>query len=253
MTEHVPEPCDFAYPATAKEIIKTNCPAAQLGAKGNKAQCMQKLAEGKEWCDRHDPYYRMACRLEREKEHKEQEQALVLAADIARLNNLQDVYTDEEIKAEADRRGPGKVYFLVGPMGCGKNYVGERLAKEKGCEFIDGDAFVPEAMIEKVSKFKPLGQQDIDNYVTNHLIPGVENRRQQGKELVVAQALYRAEHRLQIAQRVRNCKFIYIDAPLTTNIKRLLGRKKGIRWTLYGLFNRIFFQKQGLTETIYNG
>ena len=32
------------------------------------------------------------------------------------------------------------IYFLVGPMGCGKNYVGKRLAKELDCDFIDGDS-----------------------------------------------------------------------------------------------------------------
>jgi gluconokinase len=250
-----PEPLatDYAHLATAKNIIKTNCPAARLQAKGNTVQCGRKLEEGKGWCKQHDPYYRMQYRLEQEQKRKEDEQVVALAADVARLTALQEAYTDEELKAEVERRSPRTAYFLVGPMGCGKNYVGERLAKEKGCEFIDGDAFVPETMIAKVSKFQPLGQQDIDNYVTNHLIPGVEARRQQGKELVVAQALYRAEHRLQIAQRVKNCEFIYIDTPLTTNVKRLLGRKKGVRWTLYGLFNRIFFQKQGLTESIYNG
>ena len=59
-------------------------------------------------------------------------------------------------------------------MGCGKNYVGERFSEELGYPFIDGDAFVPETMAEKVAKFKPLGQKDIDDFINNHLIPGVE-------------------------------------------------------------------------------
>lgn len=88
------------------------------------------------------------------------------------------------------------IYLIFGEMGIGKNYVGEKLAKHIGCSFFDGDTVIPPSMLKKVLNFKPLGAEDIDDYVTNHLIPEIENKYQ--NELVVAQALYREKHRNQI-------------------------------------------------------
>lgn len=92
------------------------------------------------------------------------------------------------------------IYFLVGPMGIGKNYVGERLAESLQCDFVDGDIFVPKEMAAKVANFKPLSQKDIDDYVADHLIPGIEQHLSKNptEDLVIAQALYRKEHRDQI-------------------------------------------------------
>lgn len=146
-----------------------------------------------------------------------------------------------------------KLYFVVGPMGCGKNYVGKRLADELGYPFIDGDAFVPTSMAKKVADFKFLNQQDIDNFVTEHLIPGVETAYDETLGLVVAQALYRAEHRQQIREHFGNaCQIVFVKTNLFTNLKRLLKRDQGFRWMLYGLCNRVFFQSKDFDQVIYN-
>jgi gluconate kinase len=146
-------------------------------------------------------------------------------------------------------------------MGVGKNYVGERLAESLECKFLDGDIFVPKKMANKVARFSPLSQEDIDNYITEHLIPGIEkhlqpqSQSQPQQDLVVAQALYRKEHRDQIQRHFgqeENCKFILITAPLLTNLKRLLKRDKGFRWVVYALLNRPFFQSEGIFKTICN-
>ena len=145
------------------------------------------------------------------------------------------------------------IYFLVGPMGCGKNYVGERLAKELDCDFIDGDSFVPESMARKVLSFKPLGQKDIDDFVYDHLVPGILSSWKEGDDVVIAQALYRKEHRDAIAFLFTgHIVFVYIRCPLLLNLQRLWSRKKGLRWALYGLWNRIFFQTDGISHIINN-
>jgi gluconate kinase len=148
------------------------------------------------------------------------------------------------------------IHFLVGPMGAGKNYVGELLAEKLNCKFIDGDDFLPKELKEKIFKFKPLSKSDLNNFIKEHLIPKVEQQSYIHPDLVIAQALYRREHREIINKHFKGqCRFIKIKTPLVTNLKRLLTRKKGIRWALYGLINRPFFQGDDVFEcmTINNG
>tara|TARA_Y100001935_G_C17098730_1_gene404887 strand:- start:122 stop:583 length:462 start_codon:yes stop_codon:yes gene_type:complete len=138
-------------------------------------------------------------------------------------------------------------------MGCGKNYVGKRLAKELDCDFIDGDSFVPAQMADKVANFKPLSQKDIDDYVYDHLVPGILKSWKEGVDIVIAQALYRKEHRDELDFLFRDhIIFIYIKCPLFLNLKRLYSREKGLRWALYGLWNKLFFQTEGLKRVIHN-
>lgn len=128
-------------------------------------------------------------------------------------------------------------------MGIGKNYMGEQLAAQMGCKFIDGDEFIPSKIAKKIMSFKILSLENLDNFVTKHLIPGIEERLQ--TDLVVAQALYRTRHRDLIRKHFgEDCVFIQIKSSLRTNLKRLLTRKKGIRWALYGLLNRPFFKQK---------
>lgn len=134
------------------------------------------------------------------------------------------------------------LHFVVGPMGAGKNYVGERLADKLQCNFVDGDTFIPAEMANKVARFKSLTLQDIDSFVTDSLIPQVE-AAYTGQPLVVAQALYRQQHRDQIANHFGNqCIFYRVKTPLLVNLKRLYSRENGFRWCLYGLSNFFFFQ-----------
>lgn len=145
-----------------------------------------------------------------------------------------------------------KIYWLVGPMGSGKNYVGKKLAKKLGCNFYDGDDSIPPLMAKKVSEFNPLTEEDLDSFVENHLIPDVEEMLQKSS-LVVAQALYRKKHRNKIKKHFSNCCFIKIKAPLFLNLKRLWSRKNGLRWAIYGLLNLPFFQNEGIDQVINNG
>jgi len=137
------------------------------------------------------------------------------------------------------------LYVVFGEMGTGKNYVGEKLAKHLGCEFFDGDTVIPKEMLEKVTKFKSLTAADIDNYVYFHLIPEI-GKRSNGKDLVVAQALYRNAHRdtIEFFFGEENIKFVWLPVSSnTTHMKRLYGRNNGLKWMLYGLYNKFFFQK----------
>lgn len=143
------------------------------------------------------------------------------------------------------------LYVIFGEMGTGKNYVGERLAKHIGCEFFDGDTVIPKVMLDKIINFKSLDTNDIDNYVYFYLIPEIGKRSTNGlsigtKDLVISQALYRNTHRetIKFFFGEENVRFIWLPVfSVFTHMKRLFSRKNGLKWMLYGLYNKFFFQE----------
>jgi len=137
------------------------------------------------------------------------------------------------------------IYILFGEMGIGKNYVGERLASRLKCKFIDGDDFLTPAMQKKVNAFKPLSKQDLDEFMEK-LVEGIAINYDGEDDIVVAQALYRREHRAWIYKNLNSLghkvDFIWIPVPsVRTHIKRLWSRN--FKWVLYGMFNKLFFQR----------
>jgi gluconate kinase len=152
------------------------------------------------------------------------------------------------------------IYILFGEMGVGKNYVGERLAKHLECEFFDGDTVIPKPMAKKVNNFKFLSPSMIEDYIRNHLL--VEIRKKlKGKDLVVAQALYRKAFRNEVLKGLKGeeVKLVYIPAPtFPVHMKRLLKRRRGPRWMVFCLMNKLFFQKPDkntavIENDIYSG
>ncbi len=145
------------------------------------------------------------------------------------------------------------VIILIGEMGSGKTYSGKKLSKELDSAFFDGDTVATPRMVERVSKFKPLDKDIIDDYVYNHLGPEIFNRAEEG-HLVVAQALYRNEHRLwirrQLEERGHRVFFWLVDTNFLTNLFQLWGRTKGLRWIMYWFLNKPFFQKPNFPHEV---
>ena len=140
------------------------------------------------------------------------------------------------------------IYLLFGEMGVGKNYVGERMARQLGCPFFDGDDAIPDWMMWKVERFKILSLGELDRYVSDHLIPAIWSHHEPGMDLVVVQALYRRRHRQMIVERsfgrMRLVVPVWLKPPsLFTHAKRLFDRKHGLKWLLYALVTKPFFQK----------
>lgn len=139
-----------------------------------------------------------------------------------------------------------KIIILFGEMGAGKNYWGEKLAKEFGYSFFDGDTVVTPEMLERVSKFKSLTRDMITKYV-NHLANEIADRAAESTGLIVAQALYSDQDR-QFLKTFLQCldydvSFKWIRAPFWRNFKQIYSRPNGFRWVLYWLMNKPFFQK----------
>jgi gluconate kinase len=143
-----------------------------------------------------------------------------------------------------------EIIFLFGEMGGGKNYWGEKIAKEKGYTFLDGDTLALPEMAEKVSQFKPLNRELIEKFVDNMAIEIIE--KMDGIDgLVVAQALYMGEDRaflrLLLGGLGYKVRFVWVKTPFFQNMKQIFSRPKGFRWVLYWLMNKPFFQKPDAT------
>ncbi|KKN65708.1 hypothetical protein LCGC14_0478470 [marine sediment metagenome] len=144
------------------------------------------------------------------------------------------------------------IYILIGEMGVGKNYIGKMLANQLGCNFFDGDDALPANLKKKVANFQSLTLDEIEGFVKNNLIPQIEKEKSDKIDLVVAQALYRSDHRdiitAHFGQRLLSrVKWVYVKPPsLFTHMGRLFSRDKGLRWALLGLLSKPFFQKPAI-------
>lgn len=138
-----------------------------------------------------------------------------------------------------------EVIILFGEMGSGKNYWGEKIAKEKGYQFFDGDDVILPEMVEYVSKFKFLTRSMLTAYV-EHLVEEIAERAK-NNNVVVAQALYFDEDRLFLARALEEkgyaVSFKWIKVPVWRNIKQIFSRPLGTAWVLYWIANHPWFEK----------
>jgi len=138
------------------------------------------------------------------------------------------------------------VHILFGEMGCGKTYYGSRFANTYGFKFFDGDSVITPRMLEKVSKFKGISQDILEEYM-DVLSDSIADQMVDTECLVVSQALYRNKDRdsLKLFLECLGYRVImwWIKTPFLQNIKSLLTRKDGWKWVMYWLLNKPFFQK----------
>ena len=141
-----------------------------------------------------------------------------------------------------------EVIILFGEMGAGKNYHGERIAEEYEYHFLDGDTLISPEMAERVKKFKPLTPEMIRSFVRD-LGDEIHDRLifDDISGLVVAQALYSNEDRRFLSDYLivlgYNVKLVWVTVPVWQNIKQLFSRKRGLRWIIYWLMNKPWFEK----------
>lgn len=139
------------------------------------------------------------------------------------------------------------IIILFGEMGCGKNYWGERIAKDRGYIFFDGDHAAPPAMVEKVTRFQLLSREQILHFVRELCIVITEKASAAESGIVVAQALYFDEDRKYMAETLGNLgyrvTFQWVRPPFWRNIRQIYSRPQGSRWVLYWLRNKYWFEQ----------
>lgn len=138
------------------------------------------------------------------------------------------------------------VYILFGEMGCGKTYCGSRYAKRHGFKFFDGDSVITPRMLERVSKFKAISEDILEEYM-DVLADSIADQMVDNDHLVVSQALYRNEDRESLKIFLEclgyQVRMWWVQVSFWRNFQNLLTRKDGWKWALYWLINKPFFQK----------
>ncbi len=138
------------------------------------------------------------------------------------------------------------ITILFGEMGGGKNYWGEIMAKQDGATFFDGDTVATPEMVARVSKFRPLSREIIEEYICV-LIAAITMKADDLGDLVVAQALYCNDDREFIEEMLSGqglrVRFVWVRTRFWQNLKQIYSRPKGLRWVIYWLMNKPFFQK----------
>jgi len=138
------------------------------------------------------------------------------------------------------------VYIFFGEMGSGKSYVGSRFAQSKDFKFFEGDSVVPPRMMERVSKFKSISEDMLEEYM-DALADAIADEMTTCDNLVVSQALYRDEDRKSLKLFLEclgyRVQMYWVQTRWHRNIQNLLTRQNGWKWVLYWLLNKPFFQK----------
>jgi hypothetical protein len=125
------------------------------------------------------------------------------------------------------------------------------MASDLGVTFLEGDSALPPYLKQRVQSFKPLTKADLE-YFIEHLLfeeilievgycgPG------KLRDTIVAQALYRRHNRKRLKGQLEEyeieVQYQLVKVSFLQNLRQLWSRPQGLRWVLYWLMNKPFFQ-----------
>src|SRR5512142_3037918 len=115
------------------------------------------------------------------------------------------------------------IIVIMGVAGAGKSTVGQLLAAELSCEFLDGDSLHPPANIEKMTRGIPLTDTDRAPWLAAIHARIVESF-QRGQSLVVACSALKERYRETLADGV-SITWVYLRGSEEIIRARLLERQ----------------------------
>jgi gluconokinase len=113
---------------------------------------------------------------------------------------------------------------VMGVSGTGKTSVGEELAEELGCEFIEGDSLHPRRNIEKMEGGIPLTDEDRWPWL-QAIAELVAVRDHEGTSTVVTCSALKRKYR-DILRDAAPTFFVHLDAPFEVLRARMQERTK---------------------------
>jgi len=113
---------------------------------------------------------------------------------------------------------------VMGVSATGKTTVGEQLAEELGCEFIEGDSMHPSANIDKMTKGIPLTDEDRWPWL-QAIADLVAVKDFEGTSTVVTCSALKRSYRDLLASAAPTF-FVHLHAPFEVLEKRMHLRKK---------------------------
>lgn len=109
---------------------------------------------------------------------------------------------------------------VMGVCGCGKSTVGQALSARTGLEFRDGDAFHPQANVDKMHAGHPLDDDDRRPWLANI----GQWLAQQPHGAVVACSALKRSYRDQLRSEAPGLFFVHLDGPRQEAARRVLAR-----------------------------
>ena len=138
------------------------------------------------------------------------------------------------------------VHIFFGEMGSGKSFQAKRFAQHEFMPRLEGDDLCSAEMVDLVSQFKPLSYSLVAELV-DRLIMRMGELCETDDALVVSQALYFNDDRLRVSRELEalghSVVWHWVRPGFFTNMKRLFGRPRGLRWIAYWLLNKPFFDR----------
>ncbi len=113
---------------------------------------------------------------------------------------------------------------VMGVSGCGKSTVGERLAREIGARYIEGDSFHPPANVARMAAGIALTDDDRQGWL-EALAAQLADARREGRSVVLACSALKRRYRDTLRQGAPDLRFVHLHGARAAFAARLAARQ----------------------------
>jgi gluconokinase/6-phosphogluconolactonase len=117
-----------------------------------------------------------------------------------------------------------RIAVLMGVSGAGKTTIGQRLAKQLGWKFTEGDRLHPPENVARMESGQPLTDCDRAPWLAA-VAEVIEGWRDRGECGVIACSALKRSYRRQIIGDRREVRLVYLEGPQWLIAERLAARK----------------------------
>lgn len=112
---------------------------------------------------------------------------------------------------------------VMGVAGCGKSSVAQALAARLGGVLIEGDAFHPQANVDKMKRGIPLTDDDRAGWL-DRLAEELERVAARGERAVLACSALKERYRDRLRDATASLGFVFLDLPPREALRRVAQR-----------------------------
>ena len=125
---------------------------------------------------------------------------------------------------QMSQKQPRIRWVIMGVSGVGKSTLGQQLAAASGQVFVEGDAFHPQANVDKMSAGQPLNDDDRRDWLCA-IREQIWQARAQGLGLVVSCSALKRAYRDLLREADPALRFVHLDGPRALIAERLAARR----------------------------